>query len=99
MSYINMKITDYHDFSYRGSSKEHRNKLNIGDIYLNAATCHKCNYFIRSRNRHDFVTCSCGNISVDGGSAYIKRVGVAVTDASYTDHIELYTDADKESLN
>ena len=22
---------------------------------------------------HDFVTCPCGNVSVDGGNAYIKR--------------------------
>jgi len=92
-------ITDYHDFSYRGSSKEHRNKLNIGDIYLNAVTCHKCTYFIRSRNRHDMVSCSCGNISVDGGSMYLKRSGHGVTDRSYTEHIELYDDVDKEKSN
>jgi len=26
-----------------------------------------------SKHRHDFVTCSCGNLHVDGGKDYIKR--------------------------
>jgi hypothetical protein len=28
-----------------------------------------------SKHRHDFVTCSCGTISVDGGQEYLKRYG------------------------
>lgn len=76
---------DYHNFSHRGSSEEHCRKLDIGPLYLNAATCLRCGYFIRSRNRHDFVTCRCGAISVDGGSWYARRNG----DARYTlNHIE-----------
>jgi len=55
--------------------KAEREKLHIGDIYENAAVCKKCDDYIRSRNRHDFRTCSCGSIFVDGGSHYTRRGG------------------------
>ena len=44
-------------------------------IIQNEAQCKKCNDIIWSGNRHDFKTCSCGAISVDGGMAYIRRCG------------------------
>ena len=44
-------------------------------IVQNAVTCNKCGEFIVSKYRHDFVTCHCGTISVDGGQAYLRRVG------------------------
>lgn len=44
-------------------------------IVQNAAICNKCDEFIVSKHRHDFVTCKCGAISVDGGQAYLRRVG------------------------
>ncbi len=68
-------VTDYHDFCYRGSTKEHCEKLGIGSIYLNAASCKSCGYFIRSRNRHDMVFCKCGKSAIDGGSWYVKVLG------------------------
>lgn len=43
-------------------------------IISNSATCRKCKDFIFSRHRHDFVTCKCGSISVDGGQEYLRRV-------------------------
>ena len=39
----------------------------------NRAKCLKCGDIIESTDRHDFVTCSCGNLSVDGGYDYKKR--------------------------
>ena len=39
----------------------------------NMAKCLDCNDVIESHYRHDFVSCSCGNISVDGGKDYTKR--------------------------
>ena len=30
---------------------------------------------IVSKHRHNFVTCTCGAISVDGGQEYLRRVG------------------------
>ena len=42
-------------------------------IEINAAKCHECGSFLESRNRHDYRTCECGNLSVDGGHDYIRR--------------------------
>lgn len=42
-------------------------------IVKNAAKCLKCGDIIESIHRHDYVTCSCGNISVDGGTDYLRR--------------------------
>lgn len=44
-------------------------------LLRNKARCLKCKTIIESRYRHDFVTCPCGSLSVDGGLAYIRRVG------------------------
>jgi hypothetical protein len=44
-------------------------------IIRNAAKCLLCEDIIESTFRHDFVTCKCGNISVDGGHDYLRRVG------------------------
>lgn len=41
--------------------------------FQNAAKCLHCGDIIVSRYRHDFVTCSCGDVSVDGGAEYTKR--------------------------
>ena len=42
-------------------------------ILRNSAICLDCNDEIISKFTHDFVTCKCGNLSVDGGSSYLKR--------------------------
>ena len=41
-------------------------------ITRNAAKCTVCGDEIDSKHRHDFVSCSCGAISIDGGKDYIK---------------------------
>ena len=41
------------------------------NIIENKAKCLKCGDIIESIDRHDYVQCSCGNISVDGGKDYI----------------------------
>ena len=38
----------------------------------NRARCRKCGDVIESRSRHDFVSCSCGAIFVDGGTDYFR---------------------------
>ena len=43
------------------------------NISRNSVQCLLCNAEIESKHRHDFVTCPCGNVSVDGGRAYLKR--------------------------
>ena len=44
-------------------------------IIQNEAECKKCGDTIWSAHRHDFKTCGCGAISVDGGMDYIRRCG------------------------
>ena len=41
----------------------------------NRAKCKKCGDMIESKYRHNFVTCTCGAISVAGGNDYWKRSG------------------------
>ena len=41
----------------------------------NRARCKKCGDIVESKYRHDFVTCTCGAVSVDGGKDYFRRVG------------------------
>ena len=33
----------------------------------NKIQCKLCGDIIESKHRHDFVTCKCGNLSIDGG--------------------------------
>lgn len=42
-------------------------------IIRNAVKCKHCGDIIESTYRHDFVTCSCGRVSVDGGHDYLRR--------------------------
>lgn len=42
-------------------------------IVRNAVQCKSCGDVIESKYTHDFVTCSCGGCSVDGGLSYLKR--------------------------
>lgn len=50
-----------------------RRRLHIGDVFENKAKCTVCGDILISKDRHDCVTCSCGSLSVDGGSWYMKR--------------------------
>lgn len=54
-------------------------------IIINAARCDRCKTAIVSTHRHDFQTCPCGALSVDGGKAYFRRAlapGTTFTDLS-----------------
>ena len=42
-------------------------------IIVNKIRCNHCGDEIESRSVHDFVTCSCGCCSVDGGKCYLRR--------------------------
>lgn len=44
-------------------------------IIRNMARCKLCGEVIESRHVHDYVTCECGAIAVDGGREYLKRGG------------------------
>ncbi len=42
-------------------------------IIRNAIKCNTCGDIIESVYTHDFKTCSCGRVSVDGGHDYLRR--------------------------
>lgn len=44
-------------------------------ITRNAIRCRKCGDEIESAHRHDFRSCKCGSVCVDGGKAYLRRMG------------------------
>lgn len=43
------------------------------EILRNAIKCNLCGDVIESKGRHDYVTCSCGAVAVDGGHSYLRR--------------------------
>lgn len=43
-------------------------------IIINKAQCRLCGDVIESMSTHDAKTCSCGEITVDGGKEYIRRL-------------------------
>lgn len=87
----------YRDLCPQGTPEAVRRKHTIGDIFLNQAFCLLCGDVITSNHRHDFVTCSCGNLSVDGGSWYAKRL-FSTTTANYEEMSVYYTDTVAEGV-
>ena len=53
----------------------YKREATIMKIIKNAIQCRKCGAIIESKHVHDFVTCSCGAIAVDGGHDYLRRCG------------------------
>lgn len=45
-------------------------------IVRNSAVCLACGDHLESKYRHDFCSCSCGAVSVDGGHDYLRRIAV-----------------------
>ena len=42
---------------------------------MNRIKCKQCGDVIHSKHRHDFVSCKCGLVAVDGGDDYCKICG------------------------
>lgn len=58
-------------------------------IIRNAIQCRHCGEVIESKSLHDFVTCSCGACSVDGGYEYLRRCCVTAPDKDYIELSEV----------
>lgn len=59
-------------------------------VIRNSAACSHCGEEIVSSHVHDFVTCSCGGVSVDGGHDYLRRAwNVAYADTSITVEVDM----------
>lgn len=63
-------------------------------IIRNRAQCLLCGDIIESHTRHDFVTCTCGALSVDGGHSYIRRA--FTSPENYEELSELEKEMDDE---
>ena len=44
-------------------------------IIKNSVQCAKCLDIIESTHTHDFRSCECGRVSIDGGTEYLRRIG------------------------
>lgn len=44
-------------------------------IIQNQVRCNKCGDEPYSAHRHDYVSCKCGAVAVDGGMEYLRRSG------------------------
>lgn len=64
-------------------------------IVLNRAKCLTCGDIIVSYHTHDYVTCSCGALSVDGGTSYAKR---SYNDSTLVEEMSIYADAPYETI-
>lgn len=53
-------------------------------IIVNRIQCLNCKDIITSRYRHDYVSCKCRNVAVDGGYSYLKRTGEEYKEMSIT---------------
>jgi len=72
MKYLNKSFSVYME----GSKEYEKNYDRIfrkKKIISNKAQCLICGEIIESKHKHDFKTCKCGNVSVDGGKEYLKR--------------------------
>ena len=85
---------DHQKIAPRDTPQAGRRERSVGDIWSNAAKCLDCGDVIRSINRHDFKSCSCGKLSVDGGSWYARRV---FKGGAFENIIEMYDHIEDES--
>lgn len=60
---------------------DHLLEAKAGLLQRNAVRCLGCDTVVESMHRHDFRTCECGNVSVDGGLLYARVV--FATDAKW----------------
>ena len=61
----------------------------MNKIIVNKIKCKKCGDVIESTYRHDFKSCKCGAVAVDGGKDYLRRIG-------YEEDYEELSEVEKE---
>ena len=63
-------------------------------IIRNVIRCNRCGDEIESASTHQFVTCSCGACSADGGKEYLRRCAPSENDFTDLSIVETEKDAD-----
>lgn len=61
-------------------------------IIVNRVKCKHCGDIITSKHRHDYQMCKCGKVSVDGGTAYLRRGFQTSPDTDYEEMSEVQKD-------
>lgn len=64
-------------------------------LVVNRATCLLCGTIVTSKTTHDFVSCKCGSLSVDGGQYYTRRLFKSRDDFK---ELSLYEDSPWEDV-
>ena len=64
--------------------------MKMDKVIRNSAICLLCNEELESKYTHDFVRCSCGNLYIDGGKAYLKRGASDFRQVEETSIVEEY---------
>lgn len=64
---------------------------------VHAIQCPNCKDIIFSRARHDFRTCSCGDVYIDGGFDYCRYGSIPIILAKIR-HLQLTVNATKAKL-
>lgn len=59
-------------------------------ILRNMAECKRCKDVIESVDTHDFVTCTCTALAVDGGKDYLRRSYVSAVDVVERSQVEYH---------
>ncbi len=65
-------------------------------ILHNKIRCNHCGDVIESEYRHDFKSCRCGLVSIDGGHDYLRR-GFTKSPDDYTELSELEQESDDQT--
>lgn len=47
--------------------------MKLQHIKRNMARCKVCGDVLESKHVHDYVSCKCGAIAIDGGTEYLRR--------------------------
>lgn len=67
-SYVLLQVDPLKYLLIRGMDQEEMDKWRFQD----GVKCNLCQDVIYSVNRHDFRSCKCGSVSIDGGKCYTK---------------------------
>lgn len=61
-------------------------------IKINKAKCLSCGDIVESKHVHDYQTCKCGKIAVDGGLEYLRRAFPKLPMEDWMEDMSEYTD-------
>ncbi|WP_370684743.1 DUF7695 domain-containing protein, partial [Marinilactibacillus psychrotolerans] len=92
-------ITGVSEASFYRRWSELMKEKKIIKILKNKARCKRCDDVIESKHSHDFVTCKCGAISLDGGLEYQRlsfKNSIDDYDFSLSEYEEIEPEPKKE---